>query len=100
MSDNPCLSCGACCAAFRVSFYWAEIDESQVSPALIEKLTPHLSCMAGTHRAAPHCAALEGRVGGATACRIYAHRPSPCREVLPGDDKCQRARAKHALPPL
>ncbi|MBB8903342.1 YkgJ family cysteine cluster protein, partial [Escherichia coli] len=25
MSDlNPCITCGACCAFFRVSFYWAE----------------------------------------------------------------------------
>ncbi|MBR7358785.1 YkgJ family cysteine cluster protein, partial [Klebsiella pneumoniae] len=25
MSDiNPCMTCGACCAYFRVSFYWAE----------------------------------------------------------------------------
>ncbi|THB82127.1 YkgJ family cysteine cluster protein, partial [Pantoea allii] len=22
--SNPCVSCGACCAHFRVSFYWAE----------------------------------------------------------------------------
>ncbi|EMK5322830.1 YkgJ family cysteine cluster protein, partial [Escherichia coli] len=21
---NPCMTCGACCAFFRVSFYWAE----------------------------------------------------------------------------
>ncbi|HDH0840599.1 TPA: YkgJ family cysteine cluster protein, partial [Klebsiella pneumoniae] len=21
---NPCMTCGACCAYFRVSFYWAE----------------------------------------------------------------------------
>ncbi|HGV2870196.1 TPA: YkgJ family cysteine cluster protein, partial [Escherichia coli] len=20
---NPCMTCGACCAFFRVSFYWA-----------------------------------------------------------------------------
>ncbi|MEA7465220.1 YkgJ family cysteine cluster protein, partial [Salmonella enterica subsp. enterica serovar Lubbock] len=20
---NPCMTCGACCAYFRVSFYWA-----------------------------------------------------------------------------
>ncbi|MDX1269447.1 MAG: YkgJ family cysteine cluster protein, partial [Oceanisphaera sp.] len=24
-SGNPCLTCGACCAFFRVSFYWGEI---------------------------------------------------------------------------
>ncbi|WP_142908916.1 CxxCxxCC domain-containing protein, partial [Klebsiella pneumoniae] len=23
---NPCMTCGACCAFFRVSFYWAEAD--------------------------------------------------------------------------
>ena len=23
---NPCESCGACCAQFRVSFYWSESD--------------------------------------------------------------------------
>lgn len=24
--NNPCVSCGACCAYFRVSFYWAESE--------------------------------------------------------------------------
>ena len=23
---NPCMTCGACCAFFRVSFYWAEAN--------------------------------------------------------------------------
>ncbi|HGC1012017.1 TPA: YkgJ family cysteine cluster protein, partial [Escherichia coli] len=22
-NPNPCITCGACCAFFRVSFYWA-----------------------------------------------------------------------------
>ncbi|EJT1381768.1 TPA: YkgJ family cysteine cluster protein, partial [Escherichia coli] len=22
-NPNPCMTCGACCAFFRVSFYWA-----------------------------------------------------------------------------
>lgn len=98
MSDNPCLHCGACCAHFRVSFYWAE---GQALPeALTERLTPVLACMAGTNSAAPRCAALTGAIGGATACSVYADRPSPCREVLAGDDKCARARARHGLAPL
>ena len=31
MSDslNPCVTCGACCAHFRVSFYWAEADDGR-----------------------------------------------------------------------
>lgn len=28
---NPCLSCRACCAFFRVSFYWAEADDGGVN---------------------------------------------------------------------
>jgi len=100
MTDNPCTACGACCAAFRVSFYWAEIPEDSPAAGLTRSLTPVFACMAGTDQAAPRCAALTGEVGGATACSIYPHRPSPCREVMPGDEKCQHARARHGLPAL
>jgi len=24
VSFNPCIDCGACCALFRASFYWAD----------------------------------------------------------------------------
>ncbi|HBP8873638.1 TPA: YkgJ family cysteine cluster protein, partial [Escherichia coli] len=27
-NPNPCMRCGACCAFFRVSFYWAEADDA------------------------------------------------------------------------
>ena len=39
---NPCMTCGACCAYFRVSFYWAEADDAggPVPSALTEPLTP------------------------------------------------------------
>lgn len=95
---NPCQQCGACCATFRVSFYWAEAPG--LPAARIEKLTPWLACLGGTNAAAPHCAALSGSVGGPVSCTVYAERPSPCREVQPGDDKCRRARAHHGLAPL
>jgi uncharacterized protein len=65
-----------------------------------EKLTPWLSCMAGTNVKSPHCQALVGEIGQAVSCRVYAQRPSPCREVLPGDEKCLQARARYQLPPL
>ena len=97
---NPCLDCGACCATFRVSFYWAEADTRAIPPELTEQVNAHFSCMAGTNRAAPHCAALDGRVGQRTGCRIYPHRPSPCREVQAGDSQCAKARAHHGLPAL
>lgn len=99
-TDNPCLDCGACCATFRVSFYWAEADERGLPDKLIEQVNPWYACMAGTNRSSPRCVALEGRIGATVACTAYEMRPAPCRELQPGDDKCNRARAKHGLPPL
>lgn len=98
--DNPCMSCGACCASYRVSFYWAEAAERGLDEALIERVAPLYSCMAGTYSKAPRCQALRGEVGGAVSCSAYAQRPSPCREVTAGDAKCLAARARHGLPPL
>ena len=99
-SDNPCLSCGACCMTYRVSFYWAEADERGLPPAITERVNAHFSCMAGTNANAPRCAALRGEPGGSIACTVYEQRPEPCREVQIGDDKCLRARAHHGLPVL
>ena len=91
MSDlNPCMSCGACCAYFRVSFYWAEADDAggSVPAQLTEPVTPFLRCMRGTN------------------CRIYEQRPSPCREFMmsgendEANEACDRARAYYGLPPL
>lgn len=99
-SDNPCLACGACCMSFRVSFYWGEADQLGLPAALTEQVTPHIACMTGTNAAQPYCAALGRGDAGPMACGVYAQRPSPCREVQVGDDKCMRARARHGLPAL
>ncbi len=99
-TDNPCTHCGACCAAFRVSFYWAEASALGLPERLTEQVNPWHSCMAGTNQAAPRCVALHGVVGQEVACAAYAQRPSPCREVQPGDEKCNKARARHGLTPL
>lgn len=108
-SRNPCLSCGACCAAFRVSFYWAESDETVANcvPAdMTCHIAPLLCAMRGTEHAHPWCAALQGQVGIKVQCSIYERRPSVCHEVQPsGHDGlpniwCDRARAIWGLPPL
>lgn len=107
--EHPCLSCGACCAAFRVAFHWSEAQASlggNVPPDLTEKLDPHRLAMRGTDAAQPHCVALRGTVGEAAHCSIYAQRPSVCREVTPSwesgaiNPQCDRARLKYGLPPL
>ncbi len=98
--DSPCTRCGACCAHFRVSFYWAEATERGLPEALYEPLSPVMACMRGTHSKSPRCAALQGEVGQQVACSVYGQRTGPCRDLQPGDEKCQKARARHGLPPL
>ena len=64
------------------------------------KVNDFYACMAGTGSATPHCAALQGVVGKQVTCTVYEQRPAPCREVEPGDDKCNRARERHGLDAL
>ena len=97
---NVCQQCGACCASFRVSFYWAEAVQRGLADSCTERVNPHLVSMAGTNRPATRCCALQGEVGKQVACLVYPARPSPCRELQPGDDKCSRARARYGLAPL
>ena len=100
---NPCESCGACCAQFRVSFYWSESDAhpgGRVPASLTVPVTPHLIAMRGTEGASPRCAALEGEVGRTVSCSIYARRPTPCRDFMAGDERCNSARQSLGLPPL
>lgn len=95
-----CTTCGACCASFRVSFYFAEAKANDLPDTVVERINERFSCMAGTNSATPRCTALQGAVGKSAVCSVYAQRPSPCREVQPGDPQCLNARAKHGLPPL
>ena len=93
-----CRNCGACCAAFRVSFYWAEATVLALPDELVEQLSPWHACLAGSNSAAPRCRALQGEIGSRVCCTVYTRRPSPCRELQPGDDRCRRARQRHGLP--
>jgi Fe-S-cluster containining protein len=106
---NPCLACGACCAAFRVSFYWAESDlalGNSVPAELTCQVAPLVCAMRGTDQPHPWCVALRGNVGLGVRCAIYERRPSVCREVVPSGQNeranywCDRARAAWGLPPI
>jgi Fe-S-cluster containining protein len=83
-----------------VSFYWAEAPQRGLADALIERVNAHLACMAGTADPVPRCRALHGEIGKDVVCGVYPERPSPCRELEPGDEKCNQARAKYGLEPL
>lgn len=107
-NSSPCLSCGACCASFRVSFYWVELQDSGgvVPDDQTERVNLHRACMKGTNQAEPRCVALAGKVGEQVHCTIYDNRPSPCRDFSCNDEvgkyneSCDKARAKFGLPPL
>lgn len=106
---NPCVSCGACCATYRVCFHSDETDEcpgGTVPASLTEQVTPVMACMRGTADQPPRCVALRGGIGDSVSCLIYEQRPSPCREFAPlaavgrSDEACADARRRHGLPAL
>jgi Fe-S-cluster containining protein len=100
--DSPCLRCGACCAAFRVDFAIYEMEDmgGTVPGGLAVEVSGNTMRMRGTDHVPIRCAALTGKVGERAACGIYEWRPNPCRELEPGSHGCEKARARHGLPPL
>jgi len=106
---NPCLTCGACCAHYRASFYWGETDEHEngtVPAYLTDRLDPFRSVMKGTNQQSPRCIALNGQIGECVNCSIYENRSSVCREFLFAwenglpNERCDKARLAWGLQPL
>lgn len=106
---HPCLSCGACCAHFRVSLHWSEAEPSlggRVPIALTEPLRAHERAMRGTSQAQPRCIALDADIGRYSRCTIHERRPSVCAQVPASLEfgqrsrQCDSSRAAHGLPPL
>ncbi|MGJ8695281.1 MAG: YkgJ family cysteine cluster protein [Verrucomicrobiaceae bacterium] len=107
--DNPCTSCGACCATYRVSFYGGECDDSPwgtVPVGLTDSLTHSRQVMKGTNQKNPRCVALTGEIGQCVGCEIHAVRSSVCRDFPPSweagihNPDCDQARLAHGLEPL
>jgi len=102
------MTCGACCAHYRVSMHWMETDAAGglVPHAMTEPFGPHQVVMRGSWEAQPRCAALDAEIGTYSRCSIHAVRPQPCRDVQAswesGDasPQCDRARAAHGLAAL
>jgi hypothetical protein len=106
---SACQHCGACCATYRVTLPRSDLDsapDGQVPAAWTEPYTPTTACMREHPDSPGRCLALEGDIGRAVHCAIYAQRPTACRDFAPlatlgmGDDACDEARRRHGLPPL
>lgn len=82
-NSNPCLSCGACCEHYRISFYFGELDVNGgcVPSELTTKVNDFYACTIGTEYGRGRCVALTGNSSDCSiSCAIYDKRPSPCRE--------------------
>ena len=106
---NLCLSCGACCAMFKVVFDLGETDAypgGAVPAHFTVKVDDTRCAMRGTEARNKRCAALEGSVARRVSCAIYAQRPSCCRDFRAGWEKdivnpiCNRARTAYGLQPF
>jgi Fe-S-cluster containining protein len=109
MDSNPCITCGACCAHFRVSFYWGEAEDAKpdgVPLSMCDDLNTMYRGMKGTNCVSPRCIALLGDIGVQVACTIYERRSSVCRDFAPAwengqpNPRCDEARLAYGLPPL
>jgi len=107
--SNPCLTCGACCAFYRASFYWAETTAGSpggVPEHLTEKINDFRVQMKGTRGEKPRCIALLGEIGKHVQCNIYEQRASVCRDFPPSlldgvvNERCDKARQAHGLQPV
>ncbi len=78
---HPCLTCGACCATYRVSFHYLEMrpDSHGVPEGMSVQISPYQNAMMGTNQENPRCIALRGVVGELASCGIYQNRPNCCR---------------------
>jgi Fe-S-cluster containining protein len=106
---HPCLTCGACCAFFRVAFHWSETEPELggcVPFDLTEPLRTHERAMRGTSQAQPRCVALDADIGRYSRCTIHERRPSVCALVPASwefgatSPQCDKARLAHGLPLL
>ena len=102
---SPCLTCGACCARFRVSYYWGE----EVPEGYFNETNQMFRSLKSTKdkEGKPRCNALGGEIGKSVACGIYEHRPSPCRDFSYSYEncgikevRCDQARSGAGLLPL
>lgn len=107
---HPCLSCGACCARYRVSLHWSEAEPAlggQVPRELTVPLRSHELAMRGTAGGGEvRCVALDAEIGRRSRCSIHPVRPQACRDVAASWEsgapsrQCDDARAAFGLAPL
>jgi Fe-S-cluster containining protein len=105
--DFDCTRCGACCTNPEENRAEHFLDYVEVQPqdGLLEK--PDLVRRFVVYNAdgIPHlrlhhdgrCLALRGKLGQRVTCTIYGDRPTGCRKVEAGSERCLRYRRERGL---
>ena len=93
--SSHCQSCGACCG-YSANWPRFSVESDEELAAIPETLVNERQ--SGMRCDGDRCAALQGTIGEATACGIYAVRPEGGRTGMPGDAECAMARRKFGLP--
>src|ERR1044072_3560102 len=94
---GPCRPCGACCSYSRNWPRFTTEDDAAldlIPQAFVNEKLSGMRCDG------ERCSALQGKVGVATSCAIYAMRPEVCRTCMPGDAECAPARRSCGLAPV
>jgi len=97
-TQYDCENCGACCRCFPI---FASETDAVREPAIkreTRKLEPHLATKDKAYQMYPlpfleGCAFLKED----QLCRIYATRPSVCRQFEAGSAQCIEARARSGI---
>ena len=87
-----CTTCGVCCDALlivpitkaaseRFSEFWDIVPDETAPETVIERVLPR-------DTESGRCIHLAGKLGSDISCRIYADRPTPCRDFEVGSDRC------------
>ncbi|WP_353850731.1 YkgJ family cysteine cluster protein [Burkholderia multivorans] len=85
MMSLDCQSCGGCCA---YSHTWLEFREEDTCDGIPEEMC---DCETGRMKCdGDRCVALAGKIGQRVSCSTYEHRPSVCREFMPGSGGCRQ----------
>lgn len=97
IDQSICQSCGACCA-YSANWPRFSIESDEELAAIPAKFVNER--LSGMRCDGDRCSALQGEIGAATACGVYAARPAVCRTCMPGDAECAMARRKFGLPAI
>jgi Fe-S-cluster containining protein len=106
---NPfdCTRCGACCANpdENRSEQFLDYVEVRARDRLLEKPELVRRFVVYNSEGVPHlrlhpdgrCLALRGRIGHRVTCTIYDDRPTGCRKVEAGSERCLAYRRERGL---